>query len=813
MKTSTKVALLLFFVFFILTQSIFSQTQISGIINTDSGQPMPYVNVLLLSSKDSSLIKGEVSNENGAFEFNKLTQGNYLIMASMIGFIDYYSMPFTLLEQIGGKKLNTIILMEDAVQLEGVEVIGKKPFFEQKIDRMVVNVAGSITASGSTALEVLERSPGVIVNRQNNDISLSGKNGVVVMINGKINRMPIDAVVQLLDGMPSSNIEKIELITTPPANFDAEGNAGFINIVLKQTNDRGLNGSFTLSTGYGRGLSNSASANFNFRKNKLNLYGDYSFNRNAGDQFATVNRQTIINNETLRTETITDRSPVRTNHNARLGLDLDINKNTVFGVLLSGYTNKWDLDSENSTSLFINNSVESLLSIKTFELNKWKHLASNVNLRHTMSGGGVLNFDLDHLVYDNKNPTDYFNNYNDPDGNFIYEEQTFSGKITPIRVTVGKIDYSKRFSENIKMDFGVKATVSHLDNDVTVSRLENGSMVNDPDLTADYSLEESIGAVYSSLDYKLDTKSSLKLGLRYEYTNSNLGTPEQADIVDRQYGSLFPSFFLSRKFNDNHSSNISYSRRITRPTFNDMAPFVIFIDPFTLFSGNAALQPSISNNVKLDYRFKTALFSIQYTMEDSAIARFQPQFVEGQNQLLIVATNMKNRKTLSFTAAFPIQLTDWWRMQNNFTGSWQEANSFLYGEPFQASTKSLRVVWINSFKLPANFSAELVGFYQSKVLFGTSELQPLGALNLGIQKKFNNNHGSLRFGIDDIFNTRYNRFESKVPEQSLEIDARFRFRYRTFKLSYNKSFGNNKLKRTRQRQTGSDDERKRVSNN
>ncbi len=810
MKTFLKISVgIIAFLFFHL-QTLHAQSQISGKVTTESGQPLPFVNVLLLSAADSSLIKGEVSGENGEYRLKGITSGKYLMMATMVGYLEYYSSPFQVKGDAGPVKLDAIALQEDVKELQAVEVVAKRPLFEQKIDRLVINVENSITSAGSTALEVLERSPGVVVNRQNNSISVSGKDGVVVMINGKINRMPLEAVVQMLEGMPASNIESIELITTPPANFDAEGNAGFINIVLKQSNDNGLNGSYTFTGGYGRGTTASSGINFNFRQENINLYGDYSFSRRAQEQVFTFGRQVMLNGETIGTDTRSVRGPIQRNHNARLGLDWNVSSKTVFGLLISGYDNRWSMDALNNSTISRNGLPDTLLTIANDEVNHWKHLSGNLNLQHTIRKGEILTFDADYLHYDNTNPTNYFINYSDGTGAFLFEEQAFSGKATPIEVGVGKLDYSKKLSDKLKMEAGLKATISRFDNDVSVFRVQNGISVIDPNLTARYNLEESIGAAYTALDVKLDDKSDLKLGLRYEYTNSNLGTVEQANIVDRQYGNFFPSVFLSRALNDQHSVNASYSRRITRPTFNDMAPFVIFVDPYTFFSGNAALQPSISNNVKVDYRFKTALFSIQYTVEDSAIARFQSRVIEGTNQQLIAAENMKTRKTASFTAAFPIQVAEWWRMQNNLIGSWQEVNTFFDGRPVQVSTKNLRLTWINMFTLPKDFSAEVVGFYQTRGLFGAAEFLPIGALNIGIQKKLKGNAGTLRFGVDDVLNSLKWRGETNFPEYNLISSFEADFSQRTFKLTYSRNFGDEELKGARRRATGAEEERGRV---
>ncbi len=724
---------ILFFLIFLPALS--AQSQISGTISDQNEAPVSFANALLLRAADTSLVKGAITESDGGFRFENIANGAYLLEVSMIGYEKYRSGTIEMTTTNSKINLGKIAIRENAEQLTMVEVVAKKPLFEQKIDRLVVNVEGSITAAGSTALEVLERSPGIMVNRQNNSIALSGKDGVIVMINGKINRMPIEAVVQMLEGMPSSNIEKIELITTPPANFDAEGNAGFINLVMKQTGDAGLNGSYSLSAGFGRGDVSSAGINFNYRKKSFNLYGDYAFSRQAQEQVFSFDRQLTLGGETIRTKTRSDRDPVQRNHIARFGFDLNLGKKTVLGMLVSGYDNRWSMDAINGSIISRNGLPDTLLNIVNDEVNHWQHLGGNLNLQHTIKDGETLTFDADYLSYDNENPTNYFTTYSDGLGNFLYEKQTFSGKVTPIRVGVGKLDYIKRFSEKLKMEAGVKGTISRFDNDVTVSEIRQGVPVNDPDLSAQYHLKESIGAAYTAFDLKLDDKSDLKIGLRYEYTNSNLGTVEQANIVDRQYGNFFPSVFLSRTFNEWNSANFSYSRRITRPTFNDMAPFVIFVDPYTFFSGNAALQPSISNNLKVDYRYKTALFSLQYTVEDTAIAQYQTRTIEGTNQQLIAAENMKNRKTASFTLAFPVQVTPWWNMQNNLIGTWQEVNAYFNNDPIQVHNQNLQVVWINSFSLPKDFSAELVGFYQSKGLFGTTVALPIAGLNIGVQKK------------------------------------------------------------------------------
>lgn len=783
---------------------------ISGNVIEGSGKPLPFANVLLLRTTDSTLVKGEVTDMDGKYTIQNVPEGEYFLSFTMVGYATSYSESF-LLNGNSTKEMGITTISEDVSQLDAVTVTARKPLFEQKIDRLTINVAASITSAGVTALQVLERSPGVMVNRQQGSISIAGKEGVVVMINGKINRMPISAVVEFLDGMPSSNIEKIEIITTPPANFDAEGNAGFINIVLKQSGDQGLNGSYSLSAGYGKGETGNANINFNYRTGKLNLYGDYTYLRESQLQNATTGRRIDYENTLTETLSITERDPLRNNHMGRLGLDFQLSKKTVLGALLTSYDTKWTMDASNKATIARNGVPTALITVENEELNQWRHYGANLNIQHTFRPDETLSFDADYLYYRDNNPNDYVNNYFDGANNFVFEELTRSGKITPLKIVVGKLDYAKSIGPKVKLETGLKGTLSHFTNDVNVEYNLGQGWVKDPSLTAKYELDEKILAAYSALDVKLDDKSNLKIGLRYEFTDSNLGSEEEANIVDREYGKFFPSFFLSRKFNDKNSANLSFVRRITRPTFNDMAPFVIFIDPYTFFSGNSALQPAISNAVKFDYRFSTVLLSVQYSVEDSTIAGFQTRVDPVTNRQIYFSENLKDKKTASVTLSFPINLTNWWSMQFNLTGIRTELRSYFGGELLTFKQKSLNFFASQTFTLPKDFTFEVSGFYNSRSLSGAYTFKSLGSLNAGLQKKFKNEGGSLRFGFDNILNTMVWRSELDLTDQGLFLYDNWDFVPPTVKLSYSRNFGNKKLKGTRQRGTGSEEERGRVN--
>lgn len=811
-KTALFFLSFLLFLFLIsVPNNVTAQSQIKGEVVGEDGQPLAYANILLMKATDNTLIKGEVTSETGTYLIRDLTPGKYILAINMLGYEEYRTEPFALDGQASAKDLGVQALQEDIAQLEEVEVVAKKPLFEQKIDRLVINVANTITSAGSTALEVLERSPGVIVNRQNSAISISGKSGVVVMINDRRNYMSINAVIQLLAGMSADNIERIEIITTPPAGFDAEGNAGFINIVLKKSIDDGFSGSLALSAGYGRGEQGNAGGNFNYRQGKFNLYGDYTYLRNAQSQVFMLSRTAQLENELAGTSTRSNRDPLQSNHTGRLGLDLELSKNTVVGALFSSYDTKWTMDALNNAVISSDNRPQTLINTQNTELNQWRHYGGNLNLKHTFREGETLNVDADFLYYKDNNPTDYLNTYMDGDGNFDFEEQARSGKVTPIKIGVAKLDYGRPLGSKIKMTTGLKGTISRFDNDVSVERLITQGWEADPALTNEYKLDERILAAYADFDLTVDEKTSLKAGLRYEYTNSNLGTVENENIVDRQYGRFFPSVFLSRQLNENSSLNLSYSRRITRPTFNDMAPFVIFMDPTTFFSGNPALQPAFSNTYKIDCRIKSTLLSLQYSTEDSTIANFQSRIIPGTNQQLIYARNQQYQRTASLTISIPFSPAPWYNMFLNAAGAWQEAG--IYNEDILSivQLKSFNIYSSHTFTLPKDLTLEITGFYNSGALFGSFIMEGFGAVNAGLQKKFSTDGSTLRIGVDNIFNTLIWKMSANVPELQQTFSGSFQFANPTVKISYSRPFGNSKMKGQRKRTTGSEEERKRVN--
>jgi hypothetical protein len=793
--------------------SLLAQSAISGSIVDENSKPLQFASVHLLKSYDSSLVKGNISDAAGHYLFSNIEKGTYLVSATFTGMSQAFSdlIDININDTKSGIR---IVLTRQANELKNVTVTGRKPMFEQQVDRMVINVKNSIVNAGGTALDVLEKSPGVTVNRQNNSISVNGKNGVVVMLNGKISYMPVDALVQMLAGISAGNIDKIELITTPPSKYDAEGNAGYINIVLISNPYEGLNGSYFLTGGYGQRELGAAGFNFNYRSGRLNLYGNYSFTYEHTIQEGRGVTKFSKGEDEITNNSFSDRNAIRKVHTPRLGLDYQLDSSTVIGALVSGYNNRWTMNANNGATVLLNNNYDTIISTLNQEVNHWQNLMTNINFQHTFSPGKTIYFDANYIYFKDRNPNTYANTYYDGGKNLIYSEQVRSGKLTPIHFKVFSIDYISPVSKKVSMESGMKLSLSQFNNDVSVDYLKQDQWMPDNNLSANYLLKENIGAAYTSFTINVNEKTTLKAGLRYEYTVSNLATEEKSGIVDRKYGELFPTFYISRAINKDNSVNFSYSRRITRPTFNDLAPFTIFFDPKTFFTGNPALQPSIANAVQASYIFKNYIFSLSYTYEKNTIEGFQTVKIDTvANMLYLSAKNFDYEQYFSASMSVPVTISNWWTMQNNFNLNWRQVNTVYKNAPVQLQAVYYNIMTTNRFILPKDYSIELGGMYLSSSYFGTARLGRLYQVDAGVQKKFNKGKDQLRFAANDIFNSgSFYKFDEKMPINGAIVNGSLNFGLVAFKLTYTHTFGNKNLKDKRERTTGAENELQRVHN-
>ena len=802
---------LLFFSLWLATAAI-AQTTLTGSVRDGVGKPLPFASIALLNAKDSTLAKGGISSETGSYELTGIRAGSYVVSASSVGYKTNRSAPFDV--NSASTEAPVLLLTESAKTLNEVTVAAQKPLFEQQLDKLVVNVQSIVTAAGSSALDILERSPGITVNRQNNALTMAGKSGVVVMINGKISRLPTEAVMQLLTGTNAANVEKIELITNPSARYDAEGDAGVIDIILKKNTALGTNGTYTLSAGYGFYEKLNGSVNLNHRTGKLNLFGDLSGQRdrawrelfgnsdvsNAG--VVTLNQSGIIGYQSPRTL------------NARLGFDYALSKQTTIGGLVSGFANEFRTTNNGITNFFRSGRMVERTSVQDLEHNSWRHGMANLNLIHAFTDKKRLTLDVDYLQYSNRQMHGYTNFFDFRTENRTVTELVNSTKTTPISIWVFKADYGQNLGAKATLDFGAKVTLMGLNNEVLVERQGATGWKTDTDFSQNYDLTDNITAGYVNVQQTLSAKTKLQTGLRYEYTHTDIGPPGEPLVVRRRYGSLFPSAFLSHELSKSSSVQLSYSRRIQRPSYDLLAPWVLFTSPYSFVTGNPNLLPTFTDAVQATYRFKSSyLLTVKYSHDRNALDRFRARIDSVNNRAYTTPENVASLNTASITFSFPLKLTNWWQMQTNLLGVWQGLSTIVQDKPVQLQQYNANLFTSHTFKLPRGFTGEVTAFYQTPSLAGISRMRSLGSVNAGLRKKLPGNSGSLLVNIADIFWTNRLRFITDNPAVGQVGNWTLLREPRVVRFTYTRNFGSQTVKAANRRATGSDEERGRVQTN
>ncbi|MDQ3604891.1 MAG: TonB-dependent receptor, partial [Gemmatimonadota bacterium] len=366
-----------------------AQTTVTGRVLNENDAPLHSATIQLLLRSDSSLVRGALADRQGNFVLEQIKPGTYLILVSHIGYRKFYSDALALADE-RRLAVGPFVLQPDAIELQGVAVEATKPLYQQRGDRLVINVESSPTLSGTSALQVLERSPGIVIDKMSNAISLIGKDGVRVLINGKLSYIPADGLVQYLAGMSADNLERIELITSPPASLDAEGNAGYINLVMKRSPDDGLNGSVTLSGGYGEGEVGDGSTSLSYQQGRASLFGNYSFSWDAREQTFSNFRRVIGTEGVTEMPAMSWRDRVQRNHNARMGMDYRVNDRTTLGALVAAYDNRWSMDALNRLTVLTDGTPVTRVESNNEEVNHWRHSMGNLNLQHKLGGAGTL---------------------------------------------------------------------------------------------------------------------------------------------------------------------------------------------------------------------------------------------------------------------------------------------------------------------------------------------------------------------------------------------------------------------------------------
>jgi outer membrane receptor protein involved in Fe transport len=787
--------------------------KISGLVMGEGGQPLENATVSLMKSTDTVVLKFAVAGKTGAFEFERLPFGIYRVSISAMGYQNRRSNVIELTEAEASADLGKLTLsLGSNAQLEGITVTAKRPLFEVKPDKTIVNVESAVSNVGATALEVLEKSPGVIVDRDGN-ISLKGKAGVTVMIDGKPSYLTGPELTNLLQSMAANQVDQIELMSNPPAKFDAAGNGGVINIKTKKGKQRGFNGN--LSLGYGQGVYSKStnSLALNYRNNKFNAFMNYTVNANQGFGDLVIDRTYYDPIGTITgyvfQPTFMRFKPF--NNNFKLGVDYMLTSKTTIGITGSGFINKGTfLSSSTSYLQEPDKTWDTAVNTVSETRNNWKNGAVNLNLRHQISKDREFTADIDYIRYAGDNQQ-LFNNTMLNSKQEAIDQTSLKGLLpSSIHILSGKADYTQTFSGGLKLDAGWKSSVVRTDNEANYYNDVAGDWVPDYDKTNHFIYEENINAIYVNGQKKMG-KFNVQTGLRFEHTNytgNQLGNPRKQDSTfSRSYGSLFPTAYITYESDSANTFTVNVGRRINRPAYQQLNPFLFFINQYTYQEGNPYLQPEFTWNVELGHTYKNWLTTtVGYAYTDQVFS--QVFRTEGEVTVLTFA-NLQSRR--SFNVSSNAQLKPakkWWSMNVQLTGSYASVRGMSLNDEIRSDAFSRQVNINNQFKFKKGWSAELSGFYNSRSQDGQFTIQAFSQVSAGVSKTILKDKGTLRLNVRDIFFGQV--IDGQIDYQNVMEHFRQSRDSRVANLAFTYRFGKT-FKETAKRKSGSaGDEQQRV---
>ncbi len=792
--------------------------KISGWVSDEQGKPFDGAIVSLLRASDSLLVKTAITEPDGRFLFEGLSLGSYLLMAYSMGYEKYFTEPVGVDEKKPYAGDFRIQLSRDQGKaLSEVKVTAARPFVERKMDRTVINVDAFISTAGGNALEVLERAPGITVD-QNGAIQLKGKSGVTIFIDDKPTYLSGADLESYLKSLPAGTLDQIEIMVNPPARYDAAGNAGIINIKTKKSRIKGFNGNFTTAYSQGRLPKTNHSLNFNFRYNKINIFGtgSYAYSENFND--LDINRSYFNENGSPLSAFYQNSWIIRKNGslNGKLGMDYYVTEKTTMGMVFTGFERNTNEAIDNRSEFLTNSDqITGLVLADNLTRGKFGNTGANLNFRHQFDKSGrALTVDTDYIVY-NSDRNQSFKNFIYNAENQLTDEDELSGT-TPgeIRIYALKSDYTMPLKNKARFEAGAKASLTHTDNMADYYITKDNVTLPDYQTSNHFKYEETIAAGYVNFNKEF-RRLSFQSGLRLEHTQSDgnqLGNPEkQASQFNRKYTSLFPTVFVSYKLDSaDNQLTFSYGKRINRPYYQDLDPFVRPLDKFTFYSGNPFLKPSFSHLFEWVHSYKN-IINTTFTYAHH-IDNIGETIEIDENRIYFSRPgNIGKGTTFSLSMDASVDFAKW--MKSSFYAEYARMNfnSQLYDQQL-ASTGNFGFLSVNNkFTFSKGWSAELSGFYRTSMVYAQFKLGSYGQLNLGVQKKVLKDKGTVRLTINDLLYTRVNKGVINNLRQTY-ADYHNMGDSRVVGISFNYGFGKSFKTKARQGGGSASDEQGRVKN-
>jgi hypothetical protein len=778
---------------FLLASGAMAQNagKISGTI-VKNEKPADGATISLLRAKDSATVKLSAANKEGAFAFENIPYGNYLLSATAVGTKKAWSSPIELSSAASAVQVPSISLVPVSKDLGDVTVSAKRPLIEQRIDRTILNVESSITNIGTSALEVLEKAPGVTVDRDGN-ISLKGKEGVLIMVDGRPTQLSGTDLTNLLRSMNSSQLDQIEIMTNPPARYDASGTSGIINIKTKKTITAGFNGSANLAYTQGRYPKTNEGFNFNYRNAKVNLFTNLSHNYQKRFGILSIDRNILDADNTTVLKIFnqrTDRINTGNNFNTKFGADYFIDKKTTLGAVVNFNTRQGS--SSNPSITDISNASKELQTITKAIVNTEEdgiNISANLNFRRILDKKGKeITSDIDYVRYSTDNGLFMENSYNDAAGNPFSKPDTLTGTLPQdIDVYSARVDYIHPLKKDAKFEAGLKSSVVRTDNNANYDSIQYGQVRHDFNRSNHFIYEENINAAYLNLSTPLSKKISAQFGLRLENTNAKGRQKSTNENFDRHYTQLFPTAYFQYKANANNNFGANFGRRVRRPSYQSLNPFIRFLDRYTYSQGNPNLKPSTSSVIELSHTWKNKITTtLNYTIVKDIIASVIEQKGE---EAYNIPENVASQHSVGLSVNANNSITKWWTSNISINVNRDSYKGVIDNAPLDLTATGFTVQGSQQFKLSKKTTAEVNGGYRSGWLEGVIRGKPVGMVGAGISQQIMKSKGTIRLTARDIFFTQIFRGTSRYGNVDLALRQRAESRVVTIGFTYNFSKG------------------------
>nr|WP_236943285.1 outer membrane beta-barrel protein [Hymenobacter sp. PAMC 26628] len=779
------------------------------VADSAGGAPVVFATITLHRAADSVAVKAEFTGAQGTFQLEAAAGGRYLVSAAQVGYRRRWSPVFEL--PAAGLTLPPLLLARSAsTALKEVSVTTARPLYEHLADRTVLNVENSPLAAGATTVQLLGRAPGVTLDAEGN-LSLRGRQGLLVLLDGKRLALTGAELADLLRALPAEQVSTIELITNPPASYDAQGTAGVIAIHLKKDQRLGTNGSVNAAYGRGEYGKFTGGGALNYRRQQVNAFGNYTYSDRGGFVRVDIERQFApTGGPSSSSAQNNDLTSHLQSHAFKAGVDYNLSARTLVGVTASGLISGLTSTNQNQTSRYDGAGALASRYHATIDQDvRRPSVTLNANLRHAFAdsaGAATLSADADYARYDVRRLTGLATAYDQPSG---VPDWLAGNQESTLYIESVKADYARPLPHRVRLEAGAKVTSVRSDNDVAFDRTQNGITARDLAISNAFRYDENVNAAYGILR-RAGARTGLQAGLRAEQTNTLGQSASGADNFERHYFQLFPSLSVEHTLNDRHALALALSRRIERPNYSQVNPLRVYIDPTSYGSGNPDLVPATSYNVELTHTFRQKFSTgLSYSRTDRPIAIQSQPSPDGNLLVVSQSVNLAVQHNYALTLTAPLTLAPWWTFYGNAVLYYARFVGGPAGGPPVNHRPALTFTGSNTFALPGGWTGELSTNFETGETFGYERLKYRGQVGAGVQKSLWAQQATLRLNVADVFYT--------TPVRSTQTYATFSETFyqrqdtRVVTLAFTYRFGSTKVAGARKRAAGAEDELRRAA--